>query len=58
MTKCEELALEQSLKELSIITNIVSEVLYMAGYQELQSQFAGKLQNLNLVFKEVKEAKK
>lgn len=57
MNKCEELAIEQTIKELTSIATIVSEVLYVAGYQELQSQFATKLHNLNEVFKEISEVK-
>lgn len=57
MNKCEELALEQAIKELSSIASIVSEVLYVAGYQELQSQFTTKLHNINEVFKEIREVK-
>lgn len=55
MNKCEELALGQSIKDLRSIANIVSEVLQVAGYQELQSQFSTKLHGLASVFEELKE---
>ena len=57
MNKCEELALGQAIKEMVGMASIVSEVLYVAGYQELQSQFATKLHNINEVFKEISEVK-
>lgn len=55
MNKCEELALEQALKELQSISTIVGEVLYVSGFRELQVQFAQKGAQLNDVFKEITE---
>ena len=57
MNKCEELALGQAIKEMVSMASIVSKVSYFAGYQELQSQFATKILNLNEVFKEINEVK-
>lgn len=57
MNKCEQLALEQAIKELQSISTIVSEVLQVSGYQELQSQFAQKGVQLNEIFKELTEVK-
>lgn len=57
MNKCEELALGQAIKEMVSMASIVSEVLYVVGYQELQSQFAQKGVQLNEIFKELTEVK-
>lgn len=55
LSKCEQVALEQAIKELKTISSIVNEVLQVQGFQELQSQFANKGKQLEDVFNEIKE---
>lgn len=57
MNKCEQLALEQCIKELHTMTLLSCEALQVSGYQELCSQLGLKVKQLNEVFKELTEAK-
>ena len=55
MKKCEQLAIEQAIKELLVMTNLSGEALYVSGFQELASQLGLKVMNLREVFKELTE---